>query len=279
MCRIFYALNQSYLHSKIRNFWAHSRSMRNESLALDGHGIAGFNATTHKWKVHRSPGPPDADPLNESVTDQMSEYPLVIGQLRNTLESNPARPSIENTHPFYYKNRLFLHNGRLGDAPFSEQHRNHVLQHILPGFKAHIKGQTDTELAFYLFLSILTTTEQSSRDIAAVSGPNARGCSKPTRFDVLRDSVKKLFRFLDAEFNTYIANFVYADKEHSIIVHAMKNETVKDKRISPMYLNHPAHNKGLLFSSEPISKNYEPVKLNTFYIVNHLTGEYQVVTL
>ena len=271
MCRIFYALHQPHLHSKLRQFWKHSRSLRNGTQSLDGYGVAGLNERTGKWSLYRSVSPPDADPLNDSITEKMAEHALVVGQLRNA-DFTPARPAIENTHPFYHKNRLFLHNGEF-DKYISPEHRNRLLQSILPELRTRVRGQTDTELIFYVFLSILSRAEQSSRDIVAFSGE--RGCSQPTRFDVLRDSVMELFRFLDAEFRMYIANFVYADKEHSIIVHAMKNATRAEIQKHPMYLNHPAHNKGFLFSSEPISKHYEPIKMNSCYIVNHTTMESQ----
>ena len=270
MCRILYALNQPNANSKIRKFMTHSRNLRTGSKSLDGYGLAGFNQKTGKWTIYRSVADPEKDPNSKSIAEQMSSHPLVIGQLRNGFLRNglpsPAIPALENTHPFYHKNHVFLHNGCI-EGVYTPANREWVLANILPEFHSHIRGQTDTELLFYLFLTIL------SKDVSPLS---ERGCKRPNRFDVLRNSIKELFRLLDAKFQLYIANFVYAEKEYSIVTHIMKTPTDKDLQHNPMYLNHPANNKGLLFSSEPMSKHYEPVQMNAFYIVNHLTGEYQM---
>lgn len=268
MCRILYALNQPNVDSKIRRFMTHSRSLRNVMPALDGYGLAGFNHETGKWQIYRSVSDPGRDPNSKSVAEKMAVHPLVIGHLRNFTNSNPSKPALENTHPFYYKNRVFLHNGQINEIN-TPQNNKWVLANILPEFHRHIRGQTDTELLFYLFLTILSRTEQHM----------LRGCILTNRMDVLRESIKELFRMLDTKFQKYIANFVYAEKEYSIVTHIMKNATENDLHQNPMYINHPANNKGLLFSSEPVSKNYEPVKMNAFYIVNHQTGEYQMHNL
>lgn len=279
MCRILYSLNQSNSEYKIRRFFSHSKSLRTEFPVMDGYGLAGYNERTGKWAMYKSALSPDADPSSSTLAKRMSVHPLVIGHLRRQLPSNPAKPAIENSHPFYYKNRVFLHNGQIIGVHTPES-RQWFLQNILPEYHSHIRGLTDTELMFYLFLTILQRKEQSSCDLPPPPLKKKelfeRGCFNANKFDLLRDSIRELFHMLDAKFQMYIANIVYADKEYSIITHVMKNESAKDRRQNPMYLNHPVNNKGFLFSSEPISKNHEPVAMNTFYIVNHLTGEYQM---
>ena len=97
------------------------------------------------------------------------------------------------------------------------------------------------------------------------------GAENSQREKGLAFAVTELVRLLDTKFKTYIVNFVYADKTHSVIAHIIKNVSDARRERNPIYLN---SSPGLLFSSEPISKKYERVDPNTIFIVNHINGEY-----
>ncbi len=79
-------------------------------------------------------------------------------------------PSLENTHPFHSGRWSFAHNGTI---PNIENVRSVLLEHINPVFAARIKGETDSELAFALFLTrfaklALNNVELAVRDTVSI---------------------------------------------------------------------------------------------------------------
>lgn len=78
--------------------------------------------------------------------------PLVVAHVREA-SVGPVLP--ENTHPFVYDRWLFAHNGtvaRFRDAP---EVRAEIEREIDPDLRLRMKGDTDSERCFYLFLSRL----------------------------------------------------------------------------------------------------------------------------
>jgi glutamine amidotransferase len=67
-----------------------------------------------------------------------------------------SEPTIENTHPFEQKGRLFAHNGVLGDLP--------QLRRRLGDYAELVKGSTDSELYFTL---ITKCVDEQGGDIGA----------------------------------------------------------------------------------------------------------------
>jgi predicted glutamine amidotransferase len=233
MCRILYALNQPNCKSKIRNFFMQSTL---SPMAKDGHGLAGLNPKTKKWRVYKSPEPADTISDPTTIANIFAEYPLVIGHIRNahiidvpkSVIANELNSKPENTHPFYYKNHVFLHNGRFINAHHPSV-RRWFQSNILPEYWQHVKGNTDSEMVFYLFLSIMQKHNQLNKDIHMLKG--TLDCKVATRFEELRDMVKECFKLLDARFSLYIANFVYSDKDYSIVGRLEKNAAPTDRRI------------------------------------------------
>ncbi|MFN7135475.1 MAG: class II glutamine amidotransferase, partial [Myxococcales bacterium] len=60
---------------------------------------------------------------------------------------------IQNSHPFRYEQFLFAHNGTLED--FDRLVREPMEALIAPDFRPLIRGETDSERCFFLFLTIL----------------------------------------------------------------------------------------------------------------------------
>jgi len=215
MCRILYALNQPNIKSKINSFLLQSTD---EPKAIDGHGFAGFDSTTRKWRVNKSSKPASN---KTQIADTFAEYPLVIGHLRNAQIVDVPKSVIDgvlsaspkNTHPFYHKNHVFMHNGRFDDAHLPSM-RQWFQANILPEYWQHVKGNTDSECIFYLLLSIIKRREWIYKDIDMLEG---KGCKSPSKSEELRDAVRECFQLLDSKFHLYIANFIYADKDYSIV--------------------------------------------------------------
>lgn len=270
MCRILYALNQPNIKSKISTILMQSTD---EPKAIDGHGFAALDPTTRKWIIRKSSKPASS---KTQIADTFAESPLVIGHLRNAqivdvpknIIDGPLSASLKNTHPFYHKNCVFVHNGRFDDAHLPSM-RQWFRENILPEYWKHIKGHTDSECVFYLLLSIIKRRARMYKDIDALNGKGS---------EELRDAVKECFQLLDSKFHLYIANFIYADSEYSIVGRLEKNATAKGKRVDSLYMassSQQKHNE-LLFTTEPLdeSQKYELVNWGTVIVINNETAEY-----
>lgn len=275
MCRIFYALNQPYLKSKIRHFFM---QMPISPPSIDGYGLAAYNPATKKWRVYKTSKSPVDDRTADKMAIDFAEYPLVIGHMRNAHIVDVPREVIdgqlkakyENSHPFYYKNQVFLHNGRLVDAHLPAI-RQWFQSNILPEYWSNIKGNTDSEYVFYLLLSTIKRREWIYKDIDMIGD---KGCDAPSKEHELRDAVLECFRLLDAKFHLYIANFIYADKEYSVVGRLEKNATIKDRKTHTLWFS----NKGnrILFSTEVI-ENGILLEWGQIYVIHNITGKYHNV--
>lgn len=276
MCRILYALNQPNIKSKINSFLLQSTD---EPKAVDGHGFAAFDPTTRKWRVKKSFKP--APGFESKIANTFADYPLIIGHLRNaqivdvpkSVVDGPLSANPRNTHPFYHKNHVFMHNGRFDDAHLPSM-RQWFRENILPDYWQHVKGNTDSECVFYLLLSTIKRREWIYRDIDMLEG---KGCKSPSKSEELRDSVRECFRLLGSKFHLYIANFIYVDKDYSIVGRLEKNATAQGKRVDSLYMTAASKNKKeILFATEPLDKKqkYELVNWGTIFVINNETAEY-----
>ena len=77
---------------------------------------------------------------------------VVVAHVR---DASIGRVVEENTHPFAHGRWLFAHNGTL--ARFKRVHavRDALLAEIDADLRAHVRGETDSERCFYVFLSRL----------------------------------------------------------------------------------------------------------------------------
>ena len=281
MCRILYALNQPNIKSKINSFLLQSTD---EPKVVDGHGFAAFNPKTRKWQVKKSSKP--AHGFESQIADTFADYPLIIGHLRNAQIVDVPKSVIDgvlsashkNTHPFYHKNHVFMHNGRFDDAHLPSM-RQWFRENILPDYWQHVKGNTDSECVFYLLLSTIKRREWIYRDIDMLEG---KGCKSPSKSEELRDAVRECFQLLGSKFHLYIANFIYADKDYSIVGRLEKNATAQGKRVDSLYMTASSKNKKeILFTTEPLDKKqkYELVNWGTIFVINNETAEYSKYSL
>jgi glutamine amidotransferase len=77
---------------------------------------------------------------------------VVIAHVRDA-SVGPVRP--ENTHPFQHGRWLFAHNGTVARFRRSGRLRAAILAEIDPDLRALVRGETDSERCFYLFLGRL----------------------------------------------------------------------------------------------------------------------------
>jgi glutamine amidotransferase len=166
----------------------------------------------------------------------MAAHSLVIGHIRKC-DTTYSRVQRENTHPFYYRNQVFMHNGYLLDYA--------VIRRLVPAdLRKNIKGDTDSEMMFYLFLSLLRKT------------PN------------IVEAIQELFQILSSIVTKYNANIIYANKEHSLVTRYAHGP----QEPPSLYWNR-SKKGGVLITSEPVSRNYRLIPKNTAILINHATGD------
>jgi len=242
----------------------------NHPVALDGYGLAALNPANRKWRVYKNHRMPIKDPKSNKVADVFAEYPLVIGHLRNANIDNASHSAkCENSHPFYYRNHVFVHNGRFEDAHLPAA-KKWFQENILPEYWSNIRGHTDSECLFYLLLYTIKRREWIYKDIDMLGD---KGCDAPSKFQELRDAVQECFQLLHAKFHMYLANFVYADKEYSVVGRLMKNATAKDKKNNPLYFSGKGNR--ILFMTEPLDNLSEFVDWGKIYVIHNATGKYE----
>lgn len=88
---------------------------------------------------------------------------------------------IENSHPFRFGNWTFVHNGNIKGF---DRIKHLILEEIAPSLRKNIKGDTDSEVVFFLILSVLfkkigrICDEIPSKDVvASINEACARICA------------------------------------------------------------------------------------------------------
>lgn len=77
---------------------------------------------------------------------------VVVAHVR---DASIGRVIEENTHPFVHGRWLFAHNGTLARFKRVKSVRDALLAEIDPDLRPHVRGETDSERCFYVFLSRL----------------------------------------------------------------------------------------------------------------------------
>jgi len=94
-------------------------------------------------------------PLDERETIDLAEFTenvrsdTLVGDVRR---ATTGTPTTENTHPFRYHHWLFAHSGTISGF---ERLRERLLESQPDFLRRNVRGDTDTECLFYLFLSFL----------------------------------------------------------------------------------------------------------------------------
>lgn len=114
----------------------------------DGWGIAAYGVEPLPLVAH-GVGPAHSDPDFERVSSRVSSH-TVVAHIRL---ASVGAVELRNSHPFHHGRWSFGHNGTLCEFA---KHRPAVEALISTSFRACIKGTTDSERCFYLFLTRLS---------------------------------------------------------------------------------------------------------------------------
>jgi predicted glutamine amidotransferase len=119
-------------------------------INADGFGVGWYNPAVHpEPAVFKDISPAWNNANLRSLSDKVSA-PCILAHVRAARRFDPV--SRANCHPFHYGRLLWMHNG---DIPGRGRLHRRVCRQIDDDLAARIVGNTDSELAFILFLSFL----------------------------------------------------------------------------------------------------------------------------
>ena len=195
------------------------KHMKEAKLNADGFGLAWKNEK--KFQLYKNYIPIWND-LNLSSICKSISSSLVIGNVRSaTIIENQG---YFNTHPFYYKNYIFSHNGYIKE--FNSITKDRIYKKLNIKFKNLVKGNTDSELIFILLMQYINNTkniEESIRDVIEIIKTNFSACMLNFLLATINEKGKdtlfatKFAKGLKAPSLFYIKN-----KNHNITVSSEK---------------------------------------------------------
>ena len=242
MCLIFYSYGGHPSKKTLNNFLSSNENVKKLNL-WGGVGFAWINDKSNAWnyirrlKIHTT---------FDSFPEAMLSNKVIVGHIRQIYTGN-AEKKIENVHPFSYRNQLFLHNGDTCDFNTSSKL---FFKDIDKELRTHIKGHTDTEYIFYMFLTIKKQLEIE--------------IDYDDDIDILFKTTQLLFQYLHKHYKKFRTNFVYVNKSYSVIVRYAFNDTPL-----PLYVNGQHNRDRLLVTTSPVMDTYKMIPPQTILIVDH----------
>jgi predicted glutamine amidotransferase len=204
----------------------------------DGIGFAVFNG--HKWTCIKSPV------MDKAIIHHhlLINGDLIIGHLRYKGHCS-GNICYENTHPFCYEQYVFVHNGFIEEF---DRNRDFLLSYIDKKYYDHIRGETDSEIIFFLLLTFLDSQ--------------------------IDCTIKNVFQFLQALFHQkrilYRGNFILAN-ERFVVITRLSN--FQDTYYYSLYKNQDS------VSSEPMSSYFELFREDSIFIYKIDTKQIQILNM
>lgn len=144
-------------HSIIKQSYE-AREMLRGTTNEDGFGLAWY---APHWSdepaVYRSIQPISNDVNMHTMAGKISSD-IILAHVRGASEGMPV--AITNTHPFSWQRYAFMHNGAVDE--FRSRFFPELFNDIHPSLWPHIKGNTDSEHVFGLWLSYLGLDKNAS---------------------------------------------------------------------------------------------------------------------
>lgn len=135
-----------------------AKEMLSGRLNADGFGIGWYTRTLDPSPaVYTNTQAIWQDVNIQRIVNKISSD-LIFAHVRGASEGMPVTTT--NTHPFCYKNFLFMHNGAVDN--FRTKVFPALAPDIHPSLWDHIKGNTDSEHIFGLWLSFLNAENNES---------------------------------------------------------------------------------------------------------------------
>jgi glutamine amidotransferase len=169
-------------------------------LNLAGFGLRAWDPASHAPQqpfFYGSPSLPVFDRNLKNLAEKVRAG-CVLAHVRGVAYSSAVDISLQNVHPFQFEGLQWAlaHNGDL--AGIAEM-KPHLAPHVKPEFLARIRGTTDSEWIYALFVSQLKDARAGAQEaeiFAALENTLA----------ILRDARQKIGMALSSSVNLFIAN-------------------------------------------------------------------------
>ncbi|HUJ24420.1 MAG TPA: class II glutamine amidotransferase [Myxococcales bacterium] len=157
MCRLFGCRSREA--SGVAHEMLHSaNSLRQQSREHpDGWGLGWYEGGAPRVVRSLSPAHGDRD------FEKLSQFVQALTVVAHVRKASIGRVAPENTHPFQRGPWLFAHNGTL---PEWDRARPLLEAQIAPALLEQIRGETDSERCFHLFLTWLRQTTDAAAALA-----------------------------------------------------------------------------------------------------------------
>lgn len=169
-------------------------------LNLAGFGLRAWDPASHapdKPFFYGSPSLPVFDRNLKNLAEKVRAG-CVLAHVRGVAYSTAVEISLQNVHPFQFEGLQWAlaHNGDL--AGITEM-KPHLAPHVKPEFLARIRGTTDSEWIYALFVSQL-------KDPRAPATEKDVFAALESTLAIIREARKKIGMALSSSVNLFIAN-------------------------------------------------------------------------
>lgn len=199
MCRLFGLVANKKVNVEFSFFEADLTFKELGSSNPDGWGIGYYE--NGNPKIFKEPNSIEkSSELNDIIKQKISN--IFVSHVR---KSSGTDIKYENTHPFRYEKWIFVHNGTIDI-------KNQMKEKLLPKYAKLLKGETDSEIFFYLMIQ---SFEQN--------------------MDIL-ECIKETIRFIkdNKGNNTTSLNFLLTNGEK---IYALRMAFKREDNYSLFYLN------------------------------------------
>src|SRR5690349_15075069 len=158
MCRLFgfRSVIPSQVHRSLLS--AENALGTQSSNHPDGWGVAYYvDGAPH---LTRSPQTALSDQLFRRLSGVVASETVLAHVRKATQGEN----TVLNCHPFQYGRFTFAHNG---DIPGFDAVRESLMSHVEPRLRRYVLGETDSEVLFYLLLTLLARRTPLAGEVAA----------------------------------------------------------------------------------------------------------------
>jgi glutamine amidotransferase len=177
-----------------------AEEMLSGRMNADGFGIGWYNPRLDETPaLYRSTAAIWNDPNLPKMMNKISSE-VILAHVRGASDGMPV--TMPNTHPFVFRNFIFMHNGAIDE--FRKLIFPEIVNEINPSLWDHIKGNTDSEHLFALWLSRLK------------GWPSEKADDRDRQLDVLRETVQFLEALATKKKIDMVLNLGISDGENII---------------------------------------------------------------
>ena len=217
---------------------------RDHDINVDGFGLGWYDKRYLEPCLYANIKPPWND-INLFNLSKVIDVNLLFAHIRAIKPFSRAIVHEYNCHPFHFKNFIWMHNGDI--AGFSN-YKKQIIIKLKDIILNNIKGNTDSEYTFALFLNKL-------EDNIITNG----GYLDPEYFkNKIIETLKLLINIAknNNPKNVLSMNFAVTDGKTIICT-----RYINSKKENPPSLYYRKRNTNLIISSEPINKKEKEWKL------------------